>query len=188
MPQNDKRPSAKSLAAAWGEYLAPYAWDHWLTLTFAPPRPPHLGGPVRLGPARPGPARPGPPPDYAHREFGRFVQRLEDCGGASVWWFRGDELGERLGRLHLHALLGGTGGLLEASLGREWRAGFSLVKRYDPALGAVHYLTKYATKGLADYDVSGGWCLEPPQLQLPFGEERGQEAAAPPIGGGREHG
>ncbi len=184
MRQNDNRPSARSLAAAWGEYLAPYDWDHWLTLTFAPPRPPHLGGPVRLGPARPGPERPGPPPDYAHREFGRFVQRLEDCGSEPVWWFRGDELGERLGRLHLHALLGGTGGLLDASLAREWRAGFSLVKRYDPALGAVHYLTKYATKGLADYDVSGGWRCEPLQPRLLFSEERVQQAAGPLTAGG----
>ncbi len=157
MHQNDNRPSARSLAAAWGEYLAPYDWNHWATLTFAPPRPPHLGGRVRLGPARPGPDRPGPPPDYAHREFEAWVRRVERRGGEPVWWFRGDELGERLGRLHLHALLGGTGRLLDASLGWEWRAGFSVVKRYDPALGVAHYLTKYATKGLADYDVSGGW-------------------------------
>jgi len=183
MRQNDNRPSARSLAAAWGEYLAPYAWDHWLTLTFAPPRPPHLGGAVRLGPARPGAERPGPPPDYAHREFGRFVRRLEDCGSEPVWWFRGDELGERLGRLHLHALLGGTGALLESSLGRQWRAGWSLVKRYDPALGAAHYVTKYATKGLADYDVSGAWCREPLQPRLPFSEEGVQQAAGRPIAG-----
>jgi len=184
MPQNDNRPSARSLAAAWGEYLAPYAWDHWLTLTFAPYRRRNLRGGVRLGPARLGAERPGPPPDYAHREFGRFVQRLEDCGGEPVWWFRGDELGERLGRLHLHALLGGTGGLLEVSLGREWRAGFSLVKRYDPALGAAHYITKYATKGLADYAVSGGWCHEPLQPRLPFSEEGIQQAAGSLTTGG----
>ncbi len=171
MRQNDKRPSARSLAAAWGEYLQPYPWDHWVTLTFAPPRPPHLGGGVRLGPARPGADRPGPPPDYAHREFARWVHRLEDCSEEPVWWFRGDELGERLGRLHLHALLGGTGGLLDETLGRQWRAGFSVVKPYDPALGAAHYLTKYATKGLADYDVSGGWLYEPLQPRLPFSEE-----------------
>ena len=157
MPQNDNPISARSLAAAWGEHLTAYDWNHWVTLTFAPPCPPHLGGAVRLGPARPGPARPGPPPDFAHREFSRFVHRLECRGGGPVWWFRGDELGERLGRLHLHAFLGGTGRLLEASVGQEWRVGFSLVKRYDPALGAAHYVTKYVTKGLADYDVSGRW-------------------------------
>ena len=183
MRQKDRRPAARSLAAAWGEYLAPYAWNHWLTLTFAPLRPPHLGGAVCLGPARAGPLRPGPPPDYAHREFRRWVHRLECRGGEPVWWFRGDELGERLGRLHLHALLGGTGGLLESSLDREWRAGFSLVKRYDPALGAAHYLTKYATKGLADYAVSGGWRYEPLQPRLPFGEEGVQQVAGRPIGG-----
>jgi len=176
MLQNDKATSASGLAAAWGPYLGDYAWNHWLTLTFAPPRPAHLGGRVPLGPARPRPARPGPPPDYAHREFARFVRRLECCGADPVWWFRGDELGERLGRLHLHALLGGTGGLLESTLGRQWRAGFSVVKRYDPALGAAHYLTKYATKGLADYDVSGGWLHEPFQHRLSFSEQGVQQA------------
>ncbi len=176
MRENDNRPPARSLATAWGEYLQPYDWNHWITLTFAPHRRRHRGGVVRRGPPRPGAARPGPPPDYAHREFARFVGRLEDCGGEAVWWFRGDELGERLGRLHLHALLGGTGGLLDASLGREWRAGFSLVKPYDPALGAAHYLTKYATKGLADYDVSGGWPRAPLQRRLPFSEEGVQQA------------
>ena len=157
MPQNDKPTSARSLAAAWGEYLAPYDWNHWVTLTFAPHQPRDLWSPVPVGPARPGAERPGPPPNYAHRQFRYWVRRLGALGGAPVWWFRGDELGERLGRLHLHALLGGTGRLATQSLDREWRAGFSLVKRYDPALGAVHYVTKYVTKGLADYDVSGRW-------------------------------
>jgi len=184
MHQKDNRPAARSLPAAWSEYLARYHWDHWVTLTFAPYCPRQLGGGVCLGPARLGPARPGPPPDYAHREFQRWVACVEGCGGEPVWWFRGDELGERLGRLHLHALVGGTGGLLEASLGREWGAGFSLVKRYDPALGAAHYITKYATKGLADYAVSGGWCHEPRQPRLPFSEEQGQEAAARQSTGG----
>jgi len=173
MLQNDNPASATSLATAWGEYLAPYPWDHWVTLTFAPYRRRHLGGVVRLGPARRRAERPGPPPDYAHREFRRWVRRVEDRGREPVWWFRGDELGERLGRLHLHALLGGTGGLLDESLGREWRAGFSLVKRYDPALGAAHYVTKYVTKGLADYAVSGDWHREPLQPWLSFGEQRG---------------
>jgi len=177
MLQNDNPTSATSLAAAWGEYLAPYAWDHWVTLTFAPHHPRDLYSAVRVGPARLGAERPGPPPDYAHRQFRYWVQRLECRGGQPVWWFRGDELGERLGRLHFHALLGGTGGLLEASLREEWRAGFSVVKRYDPALGATHYITKYATKGLADYAVSGGWCREPLQPRLPFSQEGIQQAA-----------
>ncbi len=157
MHQNDHRPSATSLAAACGEWLTAYDWDHWVTLTFTPHQPRDLWSSVPVGPARPGVERPGPLPNYAHRQFCYWVRRLGALGGAPVWWFRGDELGERLGRLHLHALLGGTGRLATQSLDREWRAGFSLVKPYDPALGAAHYLTKYATKGLADYDVSGRW-------------------------------
>ena len=184
MPQNDKRPSARSLAAAWGEYLAPYDWDHWATLTFRPYRRPQPRGGARPGPGRPRPPRPGPPPDYAHREFSRFVHRLECRGGGPVWWFRGDELGERLGRLHLHAFLGGTGRLLDETLGREWRAGFSLVKRYDPTLGAAHYLTKYATKGLADYDVSGRWGRDGLLPPLSSGVLAPLLAAGQPIAGG----
>ncbi len=184
MRQKDNRPAGRSLPVAWSEYLTRYHWDHWVTLTFAPHPPRDLWSLVPVGPARLGPDRPGPPPDYAHRQFQSWVGRVEGCGGESVWWFRGDELGERLGRLHLHALVGGTGGLLEASLRREWRAGFSFVKRYDPALGAAHYITKYATKGLADYDVSGAWCREPLQPRLPFSEDRGQEAAGRQSAGG----
>ncbi len=188
MPQNDNRPSARSLAAACGEWLTAYDWDHWVTLTFAPPRLPQLRGGVRPGPGRPRPPRPGPPPDYAHRQFRYWVRRLGVLGGAPVWWFRGDELGERLGRLHLHALLGGTGRLATQSLGREWRAGFSLVKPYDPALGAAHYLTKYATKGLADYDVSGRWGCDGLLPPLPSGLLEPLLAAGQPIVGGWDHG
>jgi len=183
MPQNDNLSSAKSLPAAWGDWLSEFDWDHFVTLTFAPPHPRHLRGAVRPGPGRRRAERPGPPPDYAHRQFRHWVRRLGVLGGAPVWWFRGDELGERLGRLHLHAFLGGTGGLLEASLDREWRAGFSLVKRYDPSLGAAHYVSKYVTKGLADYAVSGGWRCEPLQPRLPFSEEGVQQAAGRPIEG-----
>jgi hypothetical protein len=64
-------------------------------------------------------------------------------------------LGERLGRLHLHALLDGTEGLLPSSVGAAWPYGFSRVEVYDPALGATHYLTKYAVKTLASYDLAG---------------------------------
>lgn len=184
MPQNDKPISVTSLAATWGDWLSEFDWDHFATLTFAPPRPLHLGGPVRPGPGRPRPPRPGPPPDYAHRQFRRWVRRLGVLGGAPVWWFRGDELGERLGRLHLHAFLGGTGRLLEETLGCQWQAGFSLVKRYDPALGAAHYVTKYMTKGLADYAVSGRWGRNGLLSPLSSGLLAPLLAAGRPIGGG----
>lgn len=184
MRQNDNPTSASSLAAAWGHYLGDYDWDHFVTLTFAPPRPSHLGGPVRPGPGRRRAERPGPPPDYAHRQFRYWVRRLGVLGGAPVWWFRGDELGERLGRLHLHAFLGGTGRLLEETLGRQWQAGFSLVKRYDPALGAAHYVTKYVTKGLADYDVSGRWARDGLLPPLSSGLLEPLQAVGQPIAGG----
>lgn len=141
-----------SAAAVLGDWLSEYEWSHWATLTFRPYVPRESPG---LGPATPPRLRPGPPPDFAHRAFGGFISRLGHQCGQSLAWFRGDELGERLGRLHLHALVGGTEGLLPSTLKRTWPYGFSKVEVYDPALGATHYLTKYATKSLASYDLDG---------------------------------
>lgn len=140
------------LVEAWGSWLEHFDWSHWTTLTFRPYQP---WQPPGLGPARPPKDRPGPPPDYAHRAFQGFVNMLGERAGRPVAYFRGDEFGERLGRLHLHALLEGTGGLLEESVRRCWRPGFSAVEVYDPELGATHYLTKYITKSLASYDLGG---------------------------------
>ncbi len=140
------------LAAAWGDWLSEFEWSHWATLTFRPyvvPESPGLAPPTPLRP------RPGPPTDFARRAFGGFIGRLEDRCGEPLAWFRGDELGERLGRLHLHALLSGTDGLFPSTVGQSWPYGFSAVEVYDPKLGAAHYLTKYVTKSLASYDLAG---------------------------------
>jgi hypothetical protein len=75
-------------------------------------------------------------------------------------WFYATEYG-RLGRLHVHALTLNTGVLPLARLGGEWfqpegtgARGYARIFPYDPRLGAAHYVSKYITKDLADYDIS----------------------------------
>jgi hypothetical protein len=85
MRQNDNPTSARSLAAAWGDHLTRSPCDHFVTLTFAPPHPRHLGGWRCLGPARPGAERPGPSPDYAQREFPPTRCPAASWSGSDQW-------------------------------------------------------------------------------------------------------
>ncbi len=140
------------LLKAWAGFLAQFDWSHFLTLTFRPYAPLVVAG---LAPAKPLGPRPGPPPDYAHRAFERFVNDLGRRVGQSPFWFRADEFGEQLGRLHFHALIGGVRSLTVETIKPAWREGFSVVREYDPDLRVAHYLTKYVRKDLADYDMSG---------------------------------
>lgn len=135
----------------FGDWLSQYAWTHWGTFTFRPHIPRSRPG---LAPPRFTPSQAGPPVDFAHREWLRYVRRLERSLHRRIWWFRGDEFGERLGRLHFHALIGGAMDYPSEVLAEFWGAGFSSIVRYDPERGAAYYVTKYVVKGLADWDVS----------------------------------
>lgn len=123
---------ARDLRRAWGEFLEGYQWAHFLTLTF----------------------RRESGPDFAARAYDRYLRRVTKCADRPLYWFMATEYGRRAGRLHLHALTGNTDTLERSRLQHEWRDGFSRVLDYQPHLGATHYLTKYITKDLADYDVS----------------------------------
>lgn len=147
-----ERKPRQSIPEAWGGYLSEFEWSHWTTLTFRPYVRPESPG---LAPPAAPRVRPGPPPDFARRAFNGFIAHLRFQAHQPLAWFRGDELGERLGRLHLHALIDGTDGLLPSTLAATWPYGFSRIEVYDPALGATHYLTKYAVKTLASYDLGG---------------------------------
>jgi hypothetical protein len=39
-------------------------------------------------------------------------------------------------------------------MAEAWTPGFSRIVPYQPKLGAAHYVSKYVTKELLDYDVS----------------------------------
>ena len=125
---NDQR----ALRLAWGEFLEGLPWDHFVTLTF----------------------RQASGPDYARRAFGQWIRRLEREARTRLLWFVGFEDGRLLGRLHLHALVGNTDGLAESTLEEAWTPGFARIQRFQPRLGAAHYVTKYITKDMLDYDVS----------------------------------
>lgn len=135
----------------FGDWLSQYAWTHWGTFTFRPYVPRLSPG---LAPPRFTPSQAGPPIHFAHREWQRYVRRLERNLHRPIWWFRGDELGERLGRLHFHALIGGAMDYPPQVLAELWTSGFSKIVTYDPEKSAAYYVTKYVVKGLADWDVS----------------------------------
>ena len=73
-------------------------------------------------------------------------------------WVRGFELQKWRGAPHIHALVGNmvmprikaAGNFWELSYGRIWH-----IERYDPGRGAGHYLCKYVTKDMVDFDWGG---------------------------------
>lgn len=107
---------------------------------------------------------------------------LPDMGCRGLYGFVAAEKGRRGGLIHLHALLGNTGGLQancehqtsldqeeeEGSLGKldrqwgkdcclrhSWPRGYARVLPYDPKLAATHYVSKYIVKGLAEWELFG---------------------------------
>ena len=124
--------TGQQIKTAWGDFLGEQPWAHFATLTF----------------------RIESSPDYAVREFKRFVRRVEKEAERPTYWFYGSEYGSRLGRLHMHALLGNSDRLSKGQLTEAWSSGFSKFIDYDPAKGASYYVAKYIVKDLADYDVS----------------------------------
>lgn len=142
------------LKAAWGAHLGRYPWTHFATLTFSQES-------VQ---------------DYARRQFLSFVRRVERDAGPT-YWFYGTEFG-KLGRMHLHALLGRTELMTRDELQEHWPCGFSRFLPYDSQLGAAHYVSKYITKDLADYDVSPGF---PNARALYVGRQRELAGIAPRL-------
>lgn len=143
-------------AEVFGDWLSGYEWSHWGTFTFRPYAPRPKPG---LAPPRLRSVPPGPSVEFAHREWRRYVRRLERTLYQRIWWFRGDEFGEQLGRLHFHALLGGAPGVEAELLAKPWTAGFAQVEEYDPNRGAAHYVTKYVRTNFGDWDLSR-WLVE----------------------------
>lgn len=115
-----------------GTFLQRYPWSHFHTLTF----------------------RQISSEEYARREWARWLRRVGEEARVPLFWFYGIEHGEHFGRLHLHALTGNTERLPREVLRDEWRAGFSRILEYDTRRGAAHYVAKYVTKELSEWDIS----------------------------------
>jgi len=106
----------------------------------------------------------------------RHLKHLEKTAQQPIYAFVGVEPGQTGGLLHVHALVGNVAHL-KAYCGDRlepgkwgctccmvhcWPAGIARVLPYEPKLGAAHYVSKYITKRLAEWDLVGF----PPRPQI----------------------
>jgi len=99
----------------------------------------------------------------------RHLKTLEKRAGVPLYGFVAAEQGDRGGLIHLHALLGNVGALKpycgerlrpgrwgrSCCMLHSWPCGIARVVPYDPKLGAKHYVGKYVTKELAEWELFG---------------------------------
>ena len=117
-----------------GEYFEALGpWDHYATLTFA--------SDVTA--------------DAARREFTRWIERLTRAGHGRLSWVWVLERGAGLGRVHLHALIGGAAPIGAERMKKCWYAGSDVkIMPYIPGGGAAAYLAKQVARPWFDWDVS----------------------------------
>jgi hypothetical protein len=118
-----------------GEWLNQHRWDAWCTLTF------------RAGNFS---------AEAATRAYEQWLAYIATTGSPSVTWFMGHEVGGQGGRLHLHGLIGNLESYTSRTKLWEWwfkRYGRAQVLRYDAERGASYYVSKYVTKGLAEWNL-----------------------------------
>ena len=131
---------AGKLSTAVGEWLGRYPWDAWCTLTF------------RAGNFT---------TEAATRAADNLLEWLRREGAPDVTYFIGHEVGGLGGRLHLHGLLGQLPPIdTRRGIWKFWykRYGRAQVLPYDPERGAAYYVSKYVSKGLAEWDFDlTGW-------------------------------
>jgi len=97
-------------------------------------------------------------PEQADRRYKRFIRKINESlygrryreQGKGIYWFRALEY-QRRQVIHFHCLLGGgvyklhrlrTMKLWESEKGN----GMARIEKYNPTLGASHYLCKYISK------------------------------------------
>ena len=102
----------------------------------------------------------------------RHVAYLEKAAEQPIYAFVGAEVGGSGGLLHVHALVGNVAHLKRycrkrldpGKWGRRccqlhsWPCGIARVLPYNPELGAAHYVSKYITKRLAEWELVGFPC------------------------------
>jgi len=99
----------------------------------------------------------------------RHLRWLEKAAEQPVYGFVGAERGKTGGLIHLHGLLGNVKHMNffcgqrfargqfgnKCCLVHAWPCGYARVFPYNPQLGAMHYVSKYSTKDLAEWDLFG---------------------------------
>jgi len=121
-----------------GSQTGPGEWQVFATITFRTSTYPWQRGFPTGGTGR-------PKADFAHHLFDRLVAHLEDEVGSRVDFVVADQLGDREGRLHQHAILAAPG-LAEYSRTSIWewlkeKAGWSRVLPFEQ--GAAFYISRY---------------------------------------------
>ena len=130
----------QTLQAAWIQFLMPYRWHWFCTMTF----------------------RDYVHPEAADKRFRYFVSKLNRMllgprwhkkPSASVYWARGLEY-QRRNVLHFHALLGcAAKDLNHHAIRKYWEAvwnemaGYARIDCVRSHKDAIRYVTKYVTKG-----------------------------------------
>ena len=114
-----RRAELRRYRDAMGTWLSSYVWRHYATLTDDW----------------------GNSPASLLREGQRFIRRLDSKARRRVDYFIIVE-GANRGFPHLHALVLGTDSLTAREIQRQWRLGWSCVRRFDPARGAADYVAK----------------------------------------------
>jgi hypothetical protein len=110
-----------AIAKAFGDHVASYDWNHWMTGT---------------------PASPTYSPGALERHFKRkFVRRVEQRTERRVEWVSVVERSPG-GVFHVHAVIAGTATLDVDHVRDCWTLGRVDVERYDPTRGAAWYLSK----------------------------------------------
>jgi hypothetical protein len=115
------------LRSAYAKLILRYPWHHYVTLTSVVP---------------------ASAEGWEHM-FGKYVRRLERRGSA-IWWCYALEEGPAGGRIHLHALLGGTDRSAVGKITDAWRSGWAHVSVYDPAQAGAFYITKDIEEGTGE--------------------------------------
>jgi len=126
--------SQRQLREAWGQFLAQFPWDWFVSLSF----------------------REMVPTFRAHRLVRYFLSDIEKAAGVPIFWFRTDEYGEHTGRFHIHVLVGNVAHLRRLDWMDEWnrRAGYARIVPFDQTRGAAYYCAKYVTKQSGDWELS----------------------------------
>lgn len=140
--------SNAELKEAMGQWLGALApWEFFSTWTFS--HPVHVNGAM-----------------YWSR---RHTRMLAERAGLPLYGFVAAEAGNVGGLIHLHALLGNCGVLKswcgnflpkgvwgqDCCMLHMWPCGIARVLPYNPKLGATHYVAKYITKRLAEWEIFG---------------------------------
>jgi hypothetical protein len=128
-------------------------WQVFTTITFRTSDYPWARGFPTCGSGR-------PKADFAHHLFDRLIEHLERELDTRVDYVVADQLGERLGRLHQHAILAAPG-LAEYSRKEMWqwldeRAGYSRILPFEQ--GAAYYIARYIGRDVnrCDWDLRIG--------------------------------